>query len=299
MIPSIKKVLVTGGAGFIGSNLVDALILRGYQVICVDNESAVSNEKFYWNPLAENHKVSILDADTGDLFRDVHCVFHMAAESRIQTAIADPRYAYTNNIIGTYNVVEWCKKHKVSKLVYSSTSSVYGNNILSSDTHKVDCLNPYSVSKYAGEQIVSTHAKMGDFQSCIFRYFNVYGERSPTKGSYAPVVGIFLNQYKNDRPLTIVGSGFNTRDFVHVSDIVEANILAMNTFTGMSIGPLNIGTGKSYSIKAIANMICKNHIYIPARIGEAASTWADIYLANSILGYTPRVDIETWIQSQL
>ena len=241
------KVIVTGGCGFIGSHIVDRLIELNCQVLVIDDLSASENEQFYFNDKAEYHKIDICEKDKiENLFKDVDYVFHLAAESRIQPAIKNPSRAYNVNVIGTLNILELSRKYNIKKVMYSSTSSVYGltNHLPTSENTLIDCLNPYAHSKYTGEELFRQYWKEYNVDSVIFRYFNVFGERSPIKGQYAPVVGIFLNQLKNNTDLTIVGDGLKKRDFIYVGDIVSANIDAMNYNGNLESKTINIGSGR-------------------------------------------------------
>jgi len=162
----------------------------------------------------------------------------------------------------------------------------------------IDCLNPYSHSKFLGEELFRYYWKMYKIDSVIFRYFNVFGERSPVKGQYAPVVGIFLNQKSKNESLTIVGDGSKKRDFIHVSDIVDINIKAMeyNVNSKLESCTINVGFGENLSIKEIADSISLNQIYLPNREGEAGNTLADISKAKKILKFEPKVSIKKWIK---
>jgi len=294
------KVIVTGGCGFIGSHLVDRLVNMNYEVHVVDDLSAVSNDKFYFNPNAKYHKESIMNREMiENIFTDVKIVFHLAAESRIQTAIINPEYAYTVNLLGTFSILEASKKFGVEKFILSSTSSVYGltDFLPTSEENALNCLNPYSLSKFFSEELSRQYTNC--FSVVIFRYFNVFGERSPNKGMYAPVVGIFLNQLANNQPLTIVGDGNQRRDFVHVDDVVSANILAAKSDNYFSGDIFNVGSGKNYSINEISKAISKNFINLPFREGEAKNTLADISKISKFLGFKPTTDIIDWINKKL
>ena len=296
----MKKIVVTGGCGFIGSHIVDRLIETGYHVTVIDDCSAVSNEQFYFNNKALYFKYSIQDYDLIEpLFRDVDYVFHLAAESRIQTAIANPLYAVKTNVTGTANILNASRLNGVKRVMYSSTSSVYGLNetVPIDETAPIDCLNPYSATKFCGEELCRMYSKLYKLDTLIFRYFNVYGERSPTAGQYAPVVGIFLRQKADGKPLTIVGSGAQRRDYVHVSDIVKANILGMEA-EGPILGQVfNVGTGRNYSVNEIAGMISNNTIHIPERPGEAKTTLANIQKIQKMLRFNPEISIENWLNN--
>ena len=296
------KSLITGGAGFIGSNLVDALIELGHEVIVIDNESAESNEEFYWNPNAQNYKYDICDYEkTKPLYEGVDCVFHLASEARIQPAILNPIKTINTNCIGTITVLQCAREAGVKIVVYSSTSSGYGfNEPPNHENQRDDCLNPYSVSKVAGEKLCKMYNDLFGLKTIFFRYFNVYGERQPLKGQYAPVIGLFLEQKKKGEALTIVGDGEQRRDFTHVSDVVQANILAAtkdidNEFYGELY---NVGNGINYSINEIANAISENQINIPARIGESRTTLANNGKLRTIFGWRPQVNLMDWIKTQ-
>lgn len=295
------KALVTGGCGFIGGHLVDRLLVDGYEVTVIDDLSS-SDADFHYNERATYVHADVSSESLPEQpFEDVDVVFHMAAESRIQSAILNPYRAYTVNVTGTLNVVNICAKKKVKRLVYSSTSSVYGLNekMPTDEKQPYDCLNPYSHSKMLGEQILTHTNKIHGLDCITLRYFNVYGERAPIKGTYAPVIGIFLNEAKNDRPLKIVGDGSKRRDFVHVNDIVEANILSARSTKKFNADVLNIGTGKNYSIKEIADCISLEQVHIEDRIGEAFQTLADTSLAKSTIGFEPSVEVMKWIKSKI
>ena len=296
------KCIVTGGAGFIGSHIVDRLIEDGNEVISLDNESASSNEEFYWNQKAHKAVLDICDYDKIEpLFKDVDCVFHLAAEARIQPAIKNPQRAVLTNVLGTCNVLQASRENGVGRVLYSSTSSAYGlsNTPPLSEDMPNDCLNPYSVTKVSGEGLCNMYNKLYGLKTVIFRYFNVYGERQPVKGQYAPVVGIFLRQFAAREPLTIVGDGLQRRDFTYVQDVVEANILASETDSDDIFGQtINIGVGRNHSILDIAKMIGYNFKHLPERLGEARITLANIDKARELLGWKPEVGIEDWIGLQ-
>jgi UDP-glucose 4-epimerase len=272
------KYLVTGGAGFIGSNIVDFLIKNNQEVIVIDNESSDAHEQFYWNNKAKNYKYDICDYEKiFPLFFEVDVVFHLAAEARIQPCIINPQKAIETNIKGTFNVLESSRKNNVKRVIYSSTSSAYGlkNLTPSKEDMPKDCLNPYSVTKTCGEELCSMYTKLYGLETVIFRYFNVYGERQPLRGQYAPVIGIFLKQKRNKESLTVVGDGLQRRDFTNVEDIVKANYLASDLNNKECVGQIiNVGTSKNHSILEIAKMISENIIFIEYRIGEAKETLA-------------------------
>ena len=296
------KSLVTGGAGFIGSNLVDRLITLGHEVVCIDNEYA-DNDFFYWNKNAKNYKVDITKySEIKNLFKSVDYVFHLAAESRIGPSIENPLKAIDINILGTSNILQCSRDNNIKRLIYSSTSSGYGLNTLPNvETQLDDCLNPYSVTKIAAEKICKMYSDFYNLPTIIFRYFNVYGERAPTKGQYAPVIGIFLRQKKEGDKLTIIGDGEQKRDFIYVGDVVEANIAAaLKQIDKKFFGQIfNVGSGKNISINTIAKMISHKTEYLPERKGEAKATLADIKKIKLILDWHPKMNLENWIKKYL
>ena len=294
------KSLVTGGAGFIGSNLVDYLIDRGHQVVCVDNESAECNDKFYWNDKAINVKGDVTDYKfMKNVFTGVEYVFHLAAEARLQPAIKNPIEAVYKNCVGTTTVLQCAREAGVRRVVYSSTSSGYGyNESPNVETQRDDCLNPYSASKVAAEKFCKMYSDLYGLETVVLRYFNVFGERSPTRGQYAPVIGIFQRQRDAGEPLTIVGDGTQRRDFIYVGDVARANYLA-SLMPGVRnhLGEvLNVGSGINYSVQEIADAISDNQTYIPKREGEMDTTWSNIEKISQVIGWKPDVDVLEWIK---
>ena len=292
--------LVTGGAGFIGSNLVDYLLDRGHQVVCVDNESAECNDKFYWNPKAINVKGDVTDYKfMKNVFTGVEYVFHLAAEARLQPAIKNPIEAVYKNCVGTTTVLQCAREAGVKRFVYSSTSSGYGFNPSPNiETQPDDCLNPYSASKVAAEKFCKMYSDLYGLETVVLRYFNVFGERSPTRGQYAPVIGIFQRQRDAGEPLTIVGDGTQRRDFIYVGDVARANYLAsMMPGVRDHLGEVfNVGSGVNYSVQQIADAISDNQTYIPKRDGEMETTWSNIDKVNKVIGWKPEVDVLEWIK---
>jgi UDP-glucose 4-epimerase len=296
------KALVTGGAGFIGSNLVDKLIELGHDVVCIDNESAESNEQFYWNDLAKNYKYDICNyEDVVGLFEGVDVVFHLASDARIQPAILNPKKSIDTNVIGTFNILEASRKNNVGKVILSSTSSAYGkkNELPNVETQKEDCLTPYSAAKVFGENLAKVYFNLYGLKTICLRYFNVYGERQPLKGQYAPVIGLFIKQNKENKPLTIVGDGLQKRDFTYVSDAVDANIVvATKDVDDFLFGQTyNVGFGKNYTILEIANMISDRIEHIEERPGEARETLSNTTKIRLAFGWKPTVSLEEWIKN--
>jgi UDP-glucose 4-epimerase len=300
------KSIVTGGAGFIGSHIVDRLCELGHEVIVIDNETSTVHENFWYNPTVKYnnnyYKYDIADYDRiRPLFEGVDYVFHLAAESRIQPAIENPLLCFRTNAFGTAVILQCAREAGVKKVMYSSTSSAYGlkNVPPLEETMPNDCLNPYSVAKTSGEEACKMYSKLFGVETVIFRYFNVYGPREPLKGPYAPVVGLFIRQAKAGEPLTIVGDGLQRRDFTHVDDVVDANILAMRCDKIIAGQTFNIGTGKNHSVLELAKMISSLIKFIPPRPAEARETLANNTKAKSVLGWNPKKQIGDYIKENL
>ena len=289
------KSIVTGGAGFIGSHLVDKLVDLGHEVIVIDDYSSSGIAGF--NKSVTYHGICINNPYVATLFQNVDYVFHLAAESRIQPALQNPELTVKTNVLGTCKILKYALDYGVRRVMYSSTSSAYGliNTIPLKEDMKKDCLNPYSITKVAGEDFCNMYNNLYGLETVTFRYFNVYGEGQPTQGQYAPVVGLFQRQSAAGEAMTIVGDGEQTRDYVHVSDVVEANIAAMNATKDACGEIFNIGTGVNHSVNDIARMIGGEVKHIPNRIGEARDTKADISKAKRILNWEPKVKLEDWL----
>ena len=296
---SMTKSLVTGGCGFIGSHIVDYLAELGQEVVVIDNRSA-NNDQFYTTPGVEYLNADITDYSAmSTAMEDVDYVFHLAAESRLQPAIENPIDAITRNCVGTTVMLQAAREAGVLRFVYSSTSSGYGNNPAPSvETQPDYCLNPYSASKVAAEKFCKMYYELYGLDTVSLRYFNVFGDRSPTRGQYAPVIGIFERQKAAGEPLTIVGDGLQKRDFVYVGDVARANYLAsIMPLQGHEGEVFNVGSGKNYSIQEIANLISDNQQYLPKRAGEMETTLANIDKIKSVIGWKPEVDVLEWIKN--
>ena len=278
------KSLVTGGEGFIGSHLVERLKNLGHDVVVVDNKNSSNDIRDY-----ELMK---------SLMEDVDFVFHLAAESKIGTCIDNPVLAASTNELGTCTLLQAARENGVSRVIYSSTSAAYGNNPFPNvETQPDDCLNPYSVSKVNGEKWCKTYTDLYGLKTVILRYFNVYGPGQPTSGQYAPVMGIFTRQRDAGEPLTIVGDGEQRRDFIHVSDVVNANIMAaISNQSDEYYGKVyNVGSGVNYSVNQIAAMISDSTTNIPARPGECRVTLANCDKIYGAFGWKPQIKLEEWI----
>ena len=266
------NVLVTGGAGFIGSHLVELLIEKGYEVTVLDNLS--QGNKDWIHPQAQFVEGDILDTDKLNyVTANKEAVFHLAAMSRVLPSLTQsPLVSAQNNIIGTLNVLEAARVAKCSKVVYSASSTYYGNRPAPHQTNdRHDLLTPYALTKHVGELYCQLYTRFYKLSTHCLRYFQVYGPRQPTTGEYATVVGIFQNQKKNNEPLTIQGDGLQRRDFVHVKDCAKANLLALEyDWQGIT----NVGTGISHSIRDLADMISPNQIFTEPRKHDMRETKA-------------------------
>ena len=297
------KSLVPGGAGLIGSNLVETLLGIGHTVVCVDNESSDAHDKPYWNNNSINIRGDIRDYTLmSSAMKDIDYVFHLAAEARIQPAIENPINAVSVNDLGTATVLQCARENQIKKFMFSSTSAAYGrNNSPNVETQQPDALNPYSVTKLNGENLCKMYTELFGLRTVIFRYFNVYGPRQPVRGQYAPVLGIFKRQKDAGEKLTIVGDGNQRRDFVHVEDVARANVMAaLGDPSGDVYGEVyNVGTGKNFSVNEIAEMFQHPKTYIAPRPGEARVSLANNQKIRNTFGWSPTHDLENWVKTQL
>lgn len=290
----MDRVLVTGGAGFIGSHQVEYLLAKGYRVRVLDDLSTGHRE--FVPAEAEFLQGSILDRDTcRKATQGVRGIIHLAAMSKVGPSLAVPELCIQANVVGTMNVALSAVENQVPAFVYAGSSTVYGRQ--APPHHPAlppDCLNPYAASKYMGERVVENFHRCYRLNALSLRYFNVYGERQPDSGPYALVLGIFLRRAAEGRPLVVHGDGSQKRDFIHVSDVVEANYRALLKLWG---GPepyevLNVGTGKSVSILELARAISPRVEFGPRRPGDAPWTEADISRTVELLNWTPQVDLQ-------
>ena len=295
--------LITGGNGFIGSNAAKILTEQGHKVVVIDNLSSDAHDEFYYTDGVEYYKYCVTDymcADVFEKFRPDY-VLHFAAEARIQNCIQDPVKAYETNLMGTLNMLALCKKYEVKRFVLSTTSAIYGlknDQLPQHEEMPPDCLNAYSLSKLAAEQACRMYSNLYGLSTVCLRYFNVYGPRQPKKGPYAPVIGIFTRQQKNAEQLTIVGDGNQTRDYVFVKDVVNANILAATSEVDLRGDVFNVGSGENCSVNYLAKMIGERYTYLPARVGEARHTLADISKIKNVLGWKPTKSIFQYMENR-
>lgn len=284
----MKEIMVvTGGAGFIGSHMSEKLLAQGYHVRIVDNLS--QGKKEYVPTGAELFEGDIADRTLlKKVFKGAKGVFHMAAMSKVAPSIDKPEFCTEQNIIGTQNVLIEARSAGIEKLVYSASSSYYGNRPAPQKEDMLpDPLNPYALSKYVGEQFCELWTKLYGFPTISLRYFNVYGPRQPQVGAYALVLGIFLKLKKENKPLPIHGDGEQRRDFIYVSDIVDANLAAFRSEAKGLV--LNVGSGVNYSVKELADMISDQQVFEGRRAGDAEITLADLSLIKETLSWKPQV----------
>jgi UDP-glucose 4-epimerase len=294
-----KKMIVVGGAGFIGSNITDALVKKGYEVHVVDN--LVGGKRELVNEKATFHEVDIRNyEDVVSIIKGADTVFHLAALPRVQYSMENPIETNEVNIGGTVNVLTASQKSGVRRVVYSASSSAYGNQETMPlvETMPAKPLSPYGLQKYVGEQYCALFSEVYGLETVSLRYFNVYGKNQDPEGPYALVIGKFLKQKKEGIPLTITGSGKQTRDFTSVHDVVRANILASESKKVGKGEVINIGAGKNCSIHTLAKIIGGEIEYVEARI-EPMHTLADISKAKKLLGWKPTVVLKEGIKELL
>ena len=296
------KSLVTGGAGFIGSNLVDLLVQKGHKVIVLDNFSTGRKSNLS-NHSKKNVKIIKIDISANKkidkYFRGVNYVFHLAGLADIVPSITNPNNYFETNVKGTLNILEASKKAKIKKLIYAASASCYGipKKYPTNEKAKTDPQYPYALSKFLGEQLVLHWAKIYKMPNVSMRFFNAYGPRSRTTGAYGAVFGVFLAQKLAKKPLTIVGNGRQTRDFIHIYDLVDAIIRAAKKGKPSEI--YNVGSGKETSVNLIAKIIGGKKIYVPKRPGEPDRSMADISKIKNHFRWRPKISISKGINMLL
>ena len=289
------KCIVVGGAGFIGSNLVDKLIEDGHEVLVIDDRSTGKFENI--NKKAEwyNHDISCMTDFS--MFEGVDVVFHLAAKARVQPSIENPVDFNSTNVSGTVNMLDACRRYGVKRFVYSSSSSVYGNveQLPTPEEHKLNPMSPYALQKLIGEQYCKLFSELYGLETVCLRYFNVYGERQLLEGAYCLVMGIFAQQRLEGKPMTIRGDGEQRRDFTYVGDVVDANIKCMDYPLELNGDVFNIGNGDNRSVNQLADMIGGDRVNVETVI-EPKETLADNSKAKRVLGWETTVKIEDWIK---
>ena len=298
----MKKAIVTGGAGFIGSHMVEFLLKNGYEVIAVDDMSngQLDNIELFKNHQSYDFKEIDVSQPFNDLFfKNTDYVFHLAALADIVPSIEHPDRYHEANVTGTVRVLETARKYNIKKFIYSASSSCYGipDTYPTSETADIRPEYPYALTKYIGEQYTMFWNKLYHLPVISLRYFNVFGTRARSNNTYGAVFKVFLKQKLVGKPLTIVGDGTQTRDFTYVSDIVRANFLAAQSDLEGEI--FNVGTGNPQSINYLAKCIGGETTHIPRRPGEPNSTHADIGKIKKKLGWEPKVTFEQGINIML
>lgn len=298
------KVLVTGGCGFIGSHMVDRLLSDGHEVVVLDNCSTGRIENLEHHKGNQNLTVHFCDISNYDLiethFDGVEKVFHIAALADIVPSIQDPLKYHKSNVDGTINVLEASRKYNIKQFIYAASSSCYGipEKYPTPEETKIDPQYPYALTKYLGEEYVLHWHKIYGLPVTSLRFFNVYGPRSRTSGTYGAVFGVFLAQKLANKPYTIVGDGNQTRDFTFVTDVVDACVTASES--DKAIGEVfNVGSNDHYSINRLVELLGGEKTYIPKRPGEPECTFADTSKIQKIIGWEPKVSIEEGVQIML
>lgn len=300
----MTQVLVTGGAGFIGSHVVEQLLARSYRVRVLDNLFTGSLDY-----LPEHEALEFVEGDVTDeetclaAMEGVEGVFHMAAMSKVLPSLANPEmidFCTQQNVQGTANVLKAALKHKdrVRKLIYSGSSTYYGTTpVPNLEDGPHDCQTPYAVTKYVGEMYCELFAKLHDFPTIRLRYFMTFGPRQPTTGPYAIVTGVFKKLWANGEPLTILGTGEQTRDFIHVAEVAEANIRAFES--AATDATINVGTGTSISILRLAKIFSDDLIYAPPRVPDIPHSLADTTRCRELLGWVPSTDVVAYFEDEV
>tara|TARA_R110000822_G_scaffold100080_5_gene225464 strand:- start:3500 stop:4420 length:921 start_codon:yes stop_codon:yes gene_type:complete len=297
------RALVTGGAGFIGSNLVARLIDAGWGVIILDDLSTGKLENI--NPKAKYYKVDIStmkdltnpNRNVFRLFEGIDVVFHLAAKARVQPSIADPVSFNKVNVDGTLNILLASHNASVQRVVYSASSSAYGNatKFPTPEEHPANPLSPYGLQKYVGEQYCKMFSQVYGLDTVCLRYFNIYGENMNLDGAYSLVMGIFTKQRLEGKPLTITNDGNQRRDFTYVGDAVSANILAATKPENFNGEVFNIGNGNNYSVNQVADMFGGEKKY-GKTVKEPFQTLADNSKAMLVLDWDPTGDLPSWVK---
>ena len=270
------RCIVTGGCGFLGSHLVEKLLLENHSVTIIDNLSTGNLD----NISKFKRKVKLIIADIEDskkikkYFKKVDWVFHLAARADIVPSIENPKKYFYSNVVGTFNIIQECRNKKIKKLIYIASSSSYGipKNYPTSEESQIDNKYPYALTKYLGEELVMHWGKVYKIPVLSLRCFNIYGTKSRTSGTYGAVMGVFLAQKLKNKPLTIVGNGSQRRDFTYVTDVVSAIIKSAKSKIHGEI--FNIGSGRTVSVNYLAKLIKGKKVFIPKRPGEPNITFA-------------------------
>ncbi len=295
--------IVTGGAGFIGSHLVEHLLGDGHEVTVLDNFSTGRPETL--DHVRSNPKLSIHKVDIAELerilphFEGTDWVFHIAALADIVPSIEHPLVYYRSNVDGTVNVLEASRRHGIKRFVYTASSSCYGVPEIYPTPESADIRPqyPYALTKYLGEECVMHWCQVYKIPAVSLRLFNVFGPRSRTSGTYGAVFGVFLAQKLHQEPFTVVGDGSQTRDFVFVTDVVQALVMAANSKIQGEI--MNLGSGHTYSINQLVQLMGGEVVHVPKRPGEPDCTHADTTRVTDLLGWAPQISFEQGVAMML
>ena len=294
----MTKYIITGGAGFIGSHIVEHLVKKNKKVVVLDNLSTGRIE----NLRDFKKKIKFIKCDISKKgkwmkeFQGRCYIFHIAALADIVPSIQNPTKYFESNVTGTLNVLEASRRAKIVKFLYSASSSCYGmpSTFPTKENEKIDTMYPYALTKKLGEDLIQHWSKIYKIPFISLRLFNVYGTRSRTSGTYGAMFGVFLAQKISNKPFTIVGSGLQSRDFTYVSDIVDAFITAQKSKVSNEI--FNVGSGATVNIQRIVNLLGGKKIYIKKRPGEPNQTFANISKIKRILDWKPKIKIEKGIE---
>lgn len=298
----MKKAIVTGGAGFIGSHMVDLLIKKKFQVIVIDNFIAGNKKNLIQHKRNKNLKIINIDIKNikkdNKNFKNVKYIFHFAGLGDIVPSIEKPKEYIMNNAIGTLNILEAARYNNVKKLVYAASASCYGiNNKKIDETAKINLEHPYALSKYMGEELLLHWVRVYGLNANSIRIFNAYGTRSKTSGQYGAVFGVFFKQKLKNQPLTIVGNGKQKRDFVYVTDVAKAFYQAAILKKNGQI--FNIASNKPIEVNYLASLISSKKIHVPKRPGEPFCSWGNINKAKKNLKWTPKVKFKDGVNKML
>tara|TARA_B100001758_G_scaffold247955_1_gene269093 strand:- start:19156 stop:20061 length:906 start_codon:yes stop_codon:yes gene_type:complete len=292
------KTVVTGGAGFIGSHLVDRLLKDKHEVMVIDDLSTGTIKNVDERATLVHYDLAKgLPYYVKKHMESVDIVFHLAAFSRVEPSIQNPLLAHNINVNGTLNILKACRDSKVKRFVFTSSSAVYGNaeNIPTDENEKLYAMSPYALHKQIGEQYCQLFTDLYEMETVILRYANVYGPRQPESGPYCNVMGIFAGQRLNKQPLTIVGDGTNSREYIHVHDVVNANIACINNKKIGKADIFNIGSGQEFSVNEIAKLIGGKTTNIPPRV-EPKRTALKSEKAKHNLLWKPTINLKDWVK---
>jgi len=295
----MQKAIVTGGAGFIGSHLVDKLIEQGVEVIVLDNLSTGKRENINSKATFYNIDISKLMLADYVLFEGVDSVFHLAAMARVQPSIEEPIPYHNTNVTGIHNLLIASQKANVKRFIFSSSSSIYGNaKVPTSETHSKNPMSPYALHKLIGEQYCKLFSDLYDIDTVSLRYFNVYGDRMNLEGAYRLAIPIFATQIKEGKPCTINNDGEQLRDFTFVDDVIEANILAATSTKVFNGDVYNVGNGDNISVNELVDMMGGEKSY-GNKVIEPFETLADNSKIDLELGWKPKGNLKKWINNYI